>query len=46
MADSGSWQNEPFASSLSLVFGRKHEENQRTITKESFFISVFTLSFL
>lgn len=45
MADSAScpsWQNEPFTSSLSLVFGREHEENQRTITKESSFISVFT----
>lgn len=41
MADSSSWQNEPFACSLSLVFGRGHEEKQRTITKESSFISVF-----
>lgn len=35
MADSSSWQNEPFACSLILVFGREHEEKQRTITKES-----------
>lgn len=41
MADSSSWQNEPFACSLGLVFGREHEEKQRTITKESSFISVF-----
>lgn len=41
MVDSSSWQNEPFACSLSLVFGREHEEKQRTITKESSFISVF-----
>lgn len=33
MADSAGWQNEPFASSLSLVFGRKHEENMKK-TKE------------
>lgn len=42
MADSASWQNEPFPSSLSLVSGREHEENQRTITRESSFMSVFT----
>lgn len=34
MVDCTSWQNEPFAIGLSLVFGREHEENQRTITKE------------
>lgn len=46
MADSSSWQNEPFACSSSLVFGREHEEKQRTITKESSFISVVFTRYL
>lgn len=33
MADSSSWQNEPFACSLSLVFGREHEESKEQLRR-------------